>query len=220
VEPVDYTEEWVEFPTGTFPQKAFVDVSDGNHGLMVANRGLTECEAFRSESGITVALTLLRCTGWLSRNDLRSRRGEAGPVVPAAGGQALGEHVFDYSLIPHSSGWQNAAPLARSFGIMMRSQRTANHKGKLPLRGRFVRVDPDCLVVSSVKLAETGNAVIMRLYNPAEEHVEANIEFYRQFKAVGLANLREETLDVLARDARNIRLTLRPAQIITLKLDY
>ena len=32
-------ETWMEQPMGTYPQKAFVSVDDGVHGLTIANRG-------------------------------------------------------------------------------------------------------------------------------------------------------------------------------------
>lgn len=220
VDTVDYSDEWVETPMSTYPQKGFVDISDETHGLMVANRGLPEYEALRSDRGVTIALTLLRSTGWLSRDDLRSRRGPAGPVIPAPGGQSLGKHVFDYSLIPHSSGWQHASSIARQFGVPMRAQPTRNHIGHLPVRHSFVRVEPDSIVMSSVKLADSGDAVIVRFYNPTHRPVEAKVYLHRRFKTIHLANLREEATDLLARDASEISIAAAPSQIITLRLGF
>jgi alpha-mannosidase len=61
---------WQEQPVGYHPQKVFADVNDGERGLMIANRGLQEYEALDTRGGVTIALTLLRCVGWLSRADL------------------------------------------------------------------------------------------------------------------------------------------------------
>lgn len=56
-----------EYPAPTQPQRAFVDVNDGQCGLAVLNRGLTEFEARPAGQNTTIALTLIRSVGWLSR---------------------------------------------------------------------------------------------------------------------------------------------------------
>ena len=89
------TQDWPEQPTPTQHQRTFVDVNDGKIGLLVANRGLPEYEVIPGEEGVTVALTLLRCVGWLSRDDMHCRRGHAGPGLPTPGAQCLGTHTFD-----------------------------------------------------------------------------------------------------------------------------
>ena len=68
--------------------------------LGVAGRGLPEYEALAGANGRTnaIALTLLRCVGWLSRDDLTTRPGHAGPALPVADAQCLGEHHFEYAL--------------------------------------------------------------------------------------------------------------------------
>ena len=47
--------------------------------LVLFTRGLPEYEAIPCNGGIVLALTLLRCVGWLSRNDLSNRSHHAGP---------------------------------------------------------------------------------------------------------------------------------------------
>ena len=68
---------WAEVPSGYEPQKTFVDINDGHGGMMITNRGLPEYEALPGKAGVTLALTLLRCVGWLSRTDYPSRHGLA-----------------------------------------------------------------------------------------------------------------------------------------------
>jgi alpha-mannosidase len=55
-------------------------------------------------SGQRIALSLLRCVGWLSRDDFSTRRGHAGSMYPTPGAQLQGWHSFDYALIPHAPG--------------------------------------------------------------------------------------------------------------------
>ena len=55
--------------------------------------------------GARSPLTLLRCVGWLSRDDISSRRGGAGPQLRTPGAQMHGKHAVDYSIIPHEGDW-------------------------------------------------------------------------------------------------------------------
>ncbi len=62
-----WDETWAEEPMGTYAQKSFVDVSDGEHGLMLANRGLPEYEVLPGErTTVTIAphFAALRGTTW------------------------------------------------------------------------------------------------------------------------------------------------------------
>ncbi|MGH2515126.1 MAG: alpha-mannosidase, partial [Ktedonobacterales bacterium] len=99
---------WAETPVNTHPQKRFVDVSDGARGLAVLNRGLPEYEVLHYQDGETsaVALTLLRCVEWLSRDDLATRHNHAGPAIYTPAAQGLGVHAFEYALVPHPGTWR------------------------------------------------------------------------------------------------------------------
>jgi hypothetical protein len=47
-----------------------------------------------------LAITLLRCAGWLSRAELGNRPGHAGPGIATPGGQMLGLHHFELAILP------------------------------------------------------------------------------------------------------------------------
>ncbi|MCK9518082.1 MAG: hypothetical protein M0R74_03480, partial [Dehalococcoidia bacterium] len=82
LEPQPYNGQGDEQPPTTFPQKTFAAFEGDSLGLAVFNRGQPEGEVVRLPGGRQAyALTLLRCVGWLSRDDLRSRRGGAGPMI-------------------------------------------------------------------------------------------------------------------------------------------
>ena len=93
-------EDWIQKPLPTNHQKDFVSVSDDTRTFSVLNKGLPEYEAVLNEDGtVSLAITLLRCVGWLSRNDFISRRMPAGPDLEAPKAQCLGQHTFDLSLL-------------------------------------------------------------------------------------------------------------------------
>ncbi len=92
-------EKWVQEPLPTNHQKDFISVSDDARTFSVINKGLPEYEAILNEDGtVSLAITLLRSVGWLSRNDFASRRMPAGPDLEAPNAQCLGHHTFELSL--------------------------------------------------------------------------------------------------------------------------
>ena len=97
-----------------------MSVSSGGRGLAIANRGLPEHEVIQDDRGnAVIALTLLRCVGWLSRPDLLARKGNGGWTIPTPGAQCAGEHVFEYSIIPHAGSWTDAGivEMAHQFAV-------------------------------------------------------------------------------------------------------
>ncbi len=91
-----------EFPTPTFPSRRFVTAG----GLTVVHDGLLEYElvdigddpAIGEPRAATLALTLLRATGMLSRPGMSRRPLPAGPMTPIEGPQLLGPISAEYAL--------------------------------------------------------------------------------------------------------------------------
>ena len=64
--------------------------------------------------GRELALTVLRSTGLISRNDNPFREDPAGPEVPVPGAQLLGPWRFGFALLPHAGSWHGDGILAAS----------------------------------------------------------------------------------------------------------
>jgi len=94
-----------ELELPTYPMWSFVDVSDGRAGVALIAHGLHEYEVLPGPPQ-ELALTLLRSVGWLSRDDLVTRIGHAGPEMETPGAQVPGGHRFRYSLFFHAGDWQ------------------------------------------------------------------------------------------------------------------
>jgi hypothetical protein len=208
---------WSEAPVGTHPQKSFVEVNDGQHGLLLANRGLPEYEAIDGSQGVTIALTLLRCVGWLARPWLPNRRGQAGPAIAVSGAQCLGKHVFHYSLIPHSGGWESAFVQAHRFAHPLRGVTTTAGKGQLAPRASLLAIGPSALVLSALRVAENGQGIIIRLYNIASQPTWGEVCLEEPYPAVEVVNLKEEPLGQPEVQDGRVRLSLKPNEIITLR---
>jgi len=202
-------QDYREKPVPTWPQQHFVDVhsvpaspgedrvpaslggDDGVHGLMVASDGLPEYEVLTDNGGTTIAVTLLRCVGWLSRDDLLTRQGNAGPSVATPGAQCLGAHCFRYSLIPHQGGWETALASAHEFTSPLRAT-VAWGGPPESLSHSLVEVQPGTVIVSAVKQPEEGQGLVVRVYNPLSTAVDLRVNVGLPFETATLANLREE----------------------------
>ncbi|MCX6034489.1 MAG: hypothetical protein NTV38_05875, partial [Chloroflexi bacterium] len=146
-----FDETWVEQPRPEVPQRAFTSVTHGKSGLPVDNRGLPEVEVLKNSAGnAEIAITLLRCVGWLSAI-FSTRKGHAGPSLETPGAQMPGTWAFDYSIIPHAGSWQKAFTQAYAFETPMRLACTGLHGGTLPVSGSLVKVEPATFVVSAIK---------------------------------------------------------------------
>ena len=83
----------------TVPHRSFTAVEGSEFSVALASRGILEVEARPEPAGATtILLTLLRCVGWLSRSDLATRRGGAGPELETPDAQELGAHRFEFAV--------------------------------------------------------------------------------------------------------------------------
>lgn len=213
------TADWIEQPVGTLPMQAFMFVQDEKNGLMLATRGLPEYEVLPQAEGATVALTLLRCVEWLSRDDFATRRGQAGPEMNTPEAQEQGSHSFDYALIPFPRvEWLEAIALARSFSAPLRAVVTSSHPGPLPSAQSFVLVEPSEFVLTAVKLPEKGDGMIVRGYNIGDTSVTANIRLYRSFTHAARVNLNEDEIAPLElKDGKEVSFAVKPREIVTVR---
>ena len=86
----------------------------------------------RETGGSGIALTLLRCVGWLSRDDYSSRNGHAGPFLETPGAQMPGRWSYDYAVIPFAAPDEAAArQQAYAFAAPLRAVASPLHPGDL-----------------------------------------------------------------------------------------
>jgi 2-O-(6-phospho-alpha-D-mannosyl)-D-glycerate hydrolase len=168
-------------------------------GVTLLTKGLPEYEA--TEDG-ELALTLLRCVGWLSRDDLSTRRGGAGPQLPVPGAQCLGEHVFEYALELGEPG--NAGLVRRSQDYRFdfaEGPPGAELEGPLSVDG--------AIVFSALKGVEDGDGVVLRVFNPGSDPAEITLP-----RPARRCRLDERA----AGEAAAAAVTLGPGEIATLRL--
>ena len=208
-----------EEPPNTNPQGYWVDVTSQGYGIAVLNDGLPEYELLPGEEGV-LALTLLRCVGWLSRPDLTTRRGNAGPQIEAPEAQCLGDYTFRYALVPHQGDWKDALvpALAQRFALPPRPFPLLNtpKDPQLPAVMSFLRLTPPSLVLTALKKAEDAELLVARFYNPTAGAVEAQLELGLPVIAAYELTLAEERVRSLAVNGHGVRLVVGPSKIATI----
>lgn len=160
----------------TFPHLGWVAVEGRSHAAQFITRGLPEAEVV--QGGQYVALTLLRCVGWLSRDDLRTRGGGAGPELPTPDAQMEGPHAFCYAVRfapPGMQGrraWWDALHEIDHWRQPIRTRSTGGHRAPLAHGNAvpFPLVAPPAAVLhSAFKPASDGKGVVLRVFNPTLE---------------------------------------------------
>ena len=94
-----------EVPIATAPAASFVHAA----GATILLDHVTEYELV---DGRELALTVLRSTGLISRNDNPFREDPAGPEVPVPDAQLVGPWTFSFAVLPHAGSWGEADALA------------------------------------------------------------------------------------------------------------
>lgn len=229
---------WVEDPTPLMHQRTFTDLSDGACGMAIINRGLPSVEV--TEDG-TIALTLLRAVGWLSRDDLRVRRIAAGPLVPTPGAQCIGPYRYEYAILPHAHDWRNVHQIALNANVPIMARRADTHPGlelremnitrddphlvtpipwprggALPSTMSTMSVDSPVLVLSAVRRSSR-NTLIARFYNITRQPVTGTITFTLPLSAVFRTTLAEERQTQLEFSGQHITINVRGGEVVTLE---
>ncbi|MFX1564214.1 MAG: alpha-mannosidase, partial [Promethearchaeota archaeon] len=185
---------WFEDSAPNHAQQTFVDVTNEKEGLMIASRGLPDFEVL-NDSHRTIALTLIRGVGQLSRGDLTTRRGDAGPTPATPGAQCLGINSYHFSIIPHSGTWRDNKGIrqAQAFNLPLRSLQTEPHNAaSLSPSLSFVSIEPANLLLSALKKAEEEDAIVLRLYEVAGTSTKSTIKTAIPLRQTFSASLAEE----------------------------
>jgi mannosylglycerate hydrolase len=215
------TEGWVDRAT-TSPFQGVVTLGDKDGGLTLAARGLPEYELVPSGDGWAIALTLLRCVGWLSRPDLARRPGDAGWSVPTPGAQCPGPQRWEYAVVPYGNPAEKGRSLrlAQAFVSPMWAFPTTRSAGTLLRRFSVFELEPEGLVVSTLKPAQRGAGVVLRFFNPSSDRLRAVLRSRLPLGAVRKARLDETpTEDVPLLGGDEAAFAMGGHEIVTLLLE-
>ncbi len=168
--PVAYREEQTSLPerearVSVNPSYSFVAVGK----FSIGHLAMQEYEILDRGETDLLALTLIRCVGWLSRRDLASRGAGAGPDFETPGAQCIGSEEFRFILsVGGAAEDRLSLREAEEFRRPMLFLRGAGEVTDQPIKMRSGE-----LPVSSCR--QVGAELEIRLFNPTAKRQEYEI---------------------------------------------
>ena len=189
--------DWARFETCA---QKWVDLSEGNYGVSLLN----DCKYGHDIHENTMRISLLRA-----------------PTMPDPEADQ-GEQHFAYSLLPHSDGW-NEVTIAQAYAlndplIVTGGDKFTQPGGKSGQLESLLWVDQPSIVIETVKRAEDGDGIIVRLYESQRRRGPVTIHAGFPLAAAWRTNLLEENESQIDVQEQSLRLHVRPFEIMTLRL--
>ncbi len=200
-------------PNRIFPHREFVDLSDGNVGLSVLNKGLPEFTV--EEEGNTIELTLFRGVEWVA-DEINSRLGDAGPKIYTPDAQCLRQMKFSYAVYPHSGNYETGevvkvADMYNTDPIVIQSSQS---NGALPSSFSFINIEGnENIKVTAMKRSLDKKAITLRLYNASEKTHDFKVNSALDIEKITRTNFLEEVETDINND-----ISINKKEIITLKV--
>ena len=179
----------------------FADLSEPDYGVALLN----DAKYGYSAHGNVLTLSLLR-----------------GPLYPDPGADE-GFHAFTYSLFPHPGDWTEGNVVTEAFALNspLIAVPTAGD-GSHGAIDHFLALDGLSLSLGSLKRAEDGDGLILRLHEPHGNRGRATLRFPMPLSRIERVNLLEELAEspapVLADDRRAVHLDVRPFEVVSLRI--
>jgi alpha-mannosidase len=210
----------LETPVATAPAQRFVATSGSGGGLALFAPGFFEYE--HNPAGDLV-VTLLRCVGQLSRENLPTRPGHAGWPTATPGAQCLGRERLQLALAPvNADEIARGSPLAELWEDSFLPPRAIwlRQATDLHLPAPDVRIEGDGLVFSALKPAAAGDGIVLRCYNATDSEVAGRAELGTPVAAAARVRADECEPQPLPLDAErtSVRFDAGPHEIVTLLL--
>jgi alpha-mannosidase len=214
------TSSWREAEIPEKPFRHLLRISDEKRGLAFISAGGLHEGAVRDDNERTMQITMLR--------SFRRTVGTSGQPD----GLEKGEIHYSYAIVPVTDSVPDSELLylqqAMETGSLMTRQSGKLSSGfaKLTNNGctskSFFGLKKKQLVLSAVKAADNGKAVIIRLWNPAQSKMDDELIFDREIESAGYMLLSEkETGEAVEKTgAASLRLTADRCSIITVKVIF
>jgi len=210
----------VRSPVATF-ETAFGATERPTHRSTPWDRARYEVPGHRfadlSEHGFGVALLSDSKYGWSCHGSevrLSLLRSPKSPDPEAD----MGRHAFAYALLPHAGGWREAGVLAEAHRFNQPLRWAAVEPLGLGAGRSFAVVDDPNLVLDTIKRAEDGDDLVLRLYEAHGARGRARLGLARPFAEARLSNGLEEDGEPLPVADGMVELAYRPHELLTVKI--
>lgn len=173
----------------------WMDISEGHYGVSLLN----DCKYGYSAKDSNIALTLIK--SGIEPNKTADQE----------------EHVFTYALYPHKEMWSAAGTVQEAYKLNQPAYAT---KGELKNTGKsFISTDKDNIIIETVKPAENGDGIIVRLYDCENSLTKATLTFAEgMLESVEECNLMEEKEADIEACGNSFTVSVKPYEIKTYRV--
>lgn len=173
----------------------WMDISEGHYGVSLLN----DCKYGYSAKDSNIALTLIK--SGIEPNKTADQE----------------EHVFTYALYPHKEMWSAAGTVQEAYKLNQPAYAT---KGELKNTGKsFISTDKDNIIIETVKPAENGDGMIVRLYDCENSLTKVTLTFAEgMLESVEECNLMEEKEADIEACGNSFTVSVKPYEIKTYRV--
>ncbi len=183
----------------------WIDLSEGGYGISLLN----DSKYGHDVHDNVVRLTLLK----------------SGIYPDAHADEGL--HRFTYSLLPHAGDWRDAESVRHAYElnvpvVCVAGQKKATINPLLSATGTasssFIQVDCTHVILETVKPAEDGDGLIVRLYEAHNQRGRGTITFATSILTAQECNLLEEPIDDASYQGNTLSFQVNPFEIKTFRV--
>jgi alpha-mannosidase len=182
--------DWARFETVAH---RWADLSEGGYGVSLLN----DCKYGHDVKDDVMRLTLIKSA---VAPDPRADRGE---------------HRFTYALFPHAGDWYTGETVGHGYRLNNPLAALVVPGGARPARFAFVTSTAPNVLVETVKAAESGDGVVVRVYECGNRRGPAALRFCRPLAGAAEVNLLEEEPRPVHVEGDTVRFDVRPFEIKT-----
>ncbi|MGH2482529.1 MAG: glycoside hydrolase family 38 C-terminal domain-containing protein, partial [Ktedonobacteraceae bacterium] len=132
-----------------------------------------------------------------------------------------GLHHFTYSLLPHQGDWRDAQTVRRAYELNVPALVAPGYlpeQQREPLASSFLSTDCAHVVIDTVKPAEDGQGLIVRLYEAHNQRGNGTLTFATPLLSAEECNLLEEPSGEAQYQGNTLAFQVRPFEIKTFRV--
>lgn len=142
------------------------------------------------------------------------------PVLPNPLSDA-GHLIIKFSILPYTSSWSTskifveAKKVRDPLYVFVNNDGTSRYE---QIEDSFLEVEPDNIVVETIKKSSNGNNIVVRLYESANKYGLLNIKPKFEISKAWRTNILEDQIRELAVENNEIKYVFRPYELITIMI--
>ena len=186
--------DWARFEV---PAQRWADLSEGDYGVSLLN----DCK-----HGYDIRENVMRLTLIKSATDPDPEADQ-------------GRHYFTYSLYPHTGDWRNnTIRRAAELNDPLQARWEPPHQGDLPIQFSLVSSDQEHVFIDTIKLAEDGDELIVRVYEGHNQRGRVTLTFGREVEVAWECDLLENPEEKPAVHGHRLAFSIEPYQVRTFRV--